>query len=136
LEFLLIETKFLKSGILDRRQHSYNLDLTNLQKRIKKIPAISISSSHTKLLQYMGIFIIKISCSVATSARGKQEEIQNRGTHKEREGGMGTWGFGFRVYEVDAPRATWKLTHLLCGQSHRSRALEQLSSLPLSSSLL
>jgi hypothetical protein len=36
LEFLLIETKFLKSGILDRRQHSYNLDLKNLQKRIKK----------------------------------------------------------------------------------------------------
>ncbi len=36
----------------------------------------------------MGMLIIKISCSVATSARGKQEEIQKRGTHKEREGGM------------------------------------------------
>jgi hypothetical protein len=36
----------------------------------------------------MGILIIKISCSVATSAREKQEEIQMRGTHKEREGGM------------------------------------------------
>jgi hypothetical protein len=35
------------------------------------------------------------SCSVATSARGKQEEIQKRGTHKEREGGMGNWCLGF-----------------------------------------
>jgi len=84
LEFLLIETKFLKSGILDRSHTIF--DMTNFQKRMKKIPAISISSSHTRLLQYMGILIIKISCSVATSARGKQEEIQKRGTHKEREG--------------------------------------------------
>jgi len=75
LEFLLIETKFLKSGILDRRQHSYNLDLTEglqFAKEDKETPAISISSSPTKLLQYMGILIIKISCSAATSARGKQ----------------------------------------------------------------
>jgi hypothetical protein len=36
----------------------------------------------------MGILILKISCSVATSARGKQEEIQKRSPSKEREEGM------------------------------------------------
>jgi hypothetical protein len=41
-------------------------------KEDKKTHAISISSNPTKLLQYMGIVIIKISCSAATSARGKQ----------------------------------------------------------------
>jgi len=56
---------------------------------LKETPAISIFSSRTKLLQYMGILIIKISCSAATSARGKQEEIQKRGPSKEREGGGG-----------------------------------------------
>jgi hypothetical protein len=130
LEILLIETKFLKSGILDRRQQSYNLDLTNLQKRIKKILAISISSSHTRLLQYMGTLFLLCShfCKRETGRDSKEGYTQ-----RER-GGSGQ--LGFRVYEVDAPRATSKLTHLLCGQSHRSRALEQFSSLPLSSSLL
>jgi hypothetical protein len=55
---------------------------------LKETPAISIFSSRTKLLQYMGILIIKISCSAATSARGKQEEIQKRSPSKEREEGM------------------------------------------------
>jgi hypothetical protein len=89
LELLLVKTKFLKSGSLDRKQHSYNLDLTEclqFAKEDKKTHAISISSSRTKLLQYMGILIIKISCSVTTSARGKQEEIQKRSPRKERAG--------------------------------------------------
>jgi hypothetical protein len=111
----------------------YNLDLTKLQKRKKKNTCNFYFFFTYKILAIHGNLY---SCSVATSARGKQEEIQKRGTHKEREGGAGNWGLGFRVYEVDAPRATSKFTHLLCGQSHRLCALEQFSSLPLSSSLL
>ncbi len=58
---------------------------------LKKPLALSISSSCTKLLQYMGILILKISCSVATtSARGKQEEIQKEDS-KQRERGGNEW---------------------------------------------
>jgi len=59
-----------------------------LQKRIKKnLLQFTISSSRTKLLQYMGILILKISCSVATSARGKQEEIQKEESKQRERGG-------------------------------------------------
>jgi hypothetical protein len=55
---------------------------------LKKPLALSISSSCTKLLQYMGILILKISCSVATtSARGKQEEIQKEDSKQRERGG-------------------------------------------------
>jgi hypothetical protein len=55
---------------------------------LKKPLALSISSSCTKLLQYMGILILKISCSVGTtSARGKQEEIQKEDSKQRERGG-------------------------------------------------
>jgi hypothetical protein len=59
-----------------------------LQKRIKKTSYnFYFFLTYKTLAIYMGILMIKISCSVAASARGKKEEIQNRSPSKERERG-------------------------------------------------